>query len=127
MAWGAQLGEGTWSAVLVPFGPMLVAPGSPWRRCARTRPSRSHARRPATLLAGNPLPIWTVRQLITPLGGSHEDHETHPASHRGRCRDRARAAAEWCIPGRAAAVGVGVALPPDDAAHDARHGSRRCR
>jgi hypothetical protein len=26
MAWGAQLGEGTWSAVLVPFRPMLVAP-----------------------------------------------------------------------------------------------------
>jgi hypothetical protein len=50
-----------------------------------------------------------------------------PASHRGRRRDHARAATEPCIPGRAAAVGVGVALPTDDAAHDARHGSRRLR
>ena len=81
-AWAAQLG-GTWLPVLVPFGLVLAVP------VAALSWQRTDQRIEEPLLAPSspaqePTPVWTVRELPTLLGGSHEDHEAHPASPRRR-------------------------------------------
>jgi uncharacterized membrane protein len=55
-AWAAQLGEGAWLAVLVPFGPVLVVPlvTLAWLRTDQSLEGPS--KRPAAL-PKNPLPV----------------------------------------------------------------------